>query len=243
MTPVVTPIIRAVAEALCRVVADSYLTYSSTNQVQDLDIISSGTYSGTLPRRFLLEIISANQIRITEDTVLKDFTPIAPYTVTVISGTPFVITGTGISVTATFDRSGILEVGDTFLLRVGKCSTTVREAAQWPRVRASIAKPGVIIYPLPRKMDLASELGYSVELPLVAEFVTNERSEDGESLEEDIGFLLNELNRDLTLGGTCIRLYCTDVIPFNGDAENEQIAQIHFSVEYRHMTADASQWF
>ncbi len=242
MTPIETLIVRAYVQSISRVVAESYLTYGASNTNDGLQISSSGIYSGTVPRKFNLEATGYGTMLVTEMADVNK-NPDAPYSVAVVSGVPFVITGTGISVTATFDSDGVLMIGDKFQLRVGKCSTTIREVIPWEKSRAALAHPGAIIYVPSTEKSLERVQGYMCTMDMVIEFLTDLRSNDSEGLAEDIGCIENELNRDLTQGDVCWKSEINKVQKFDTDGVDVVGAQIFCTAYYRHTTADVSERF
>lgn len=108
--------------------------------------VLSGTYNGTHPRKFEIEVKDANTLHITETTLWANlFTNhAAPIDtdVTFVAGTPLEIASTGISI----EIDATAEVGDEWLVRVGKASNTVANVVPHPFDFNELELPSVSVY-------------------------------------------------------------------------------------------------
>jgi hypothetical protein len=225
-------------DVLRNVVKESYLAgerAAANGAYPTLTLAATGTYTGVLPRKYTVEVISGTQIRFQDLT-----TPGSPVTVTPTTGVPFAIEATGISLTATF--TGALPTGEKWTLRMNKCAATLPDVSLWQKNRDASAFPMGTLFDFSEVKEKRMVDAYYNTLQVVFELWLKEDSLADNEIRDLLGNVEDEWNRDYTCGGYAMESHITESRIFKTDAAPDLVG-IHIigEIMYRHAIASVSQ--
>ena len=117
-------------------VRDATISPPDGSSAEDVGILTgcaavSGTYADTRPRMFNIAVTALNTVTVTDVTLWADLGPshpiIAPATQAYVSGVPFTLSDTSISVTITHNTTATAAwlVGKSWVVRMANASETV----------------------------------------------------------------------------------------------------------------------
>lgn len=186
-------------ERMRGVVANSVL-YASPATIDRMDACtSSGSFSGSYPRQFSIEVTSNTpaQVTITETTLWRELHASHPVVyIEVIDytpGTPFEVDGTGVSL----DFSGDEQVGDEWLLLVNSCSGTINQVYPYYASPDDAVYPRLVVYPSSEQKTLTTINDRSDNtLTFYFDIQVDASMKMEGTLEDLIGDVVDEINRD-----------------------------------------------
>lgn len=243
MSTVRQRIVEQIVENLSNVVKESYVipNTSNVNDPQPL-VVSSGTYSGTTPLKYLITIYAVI-VPLTPTITYEDVTNAgAAIPVVVTSGVPFSI-GNGISITMTFTT---LTVNDKWTVRMNKSASTIKKVLPWFSAGNNVELPHLLVYDSKEHKDLMAIERYDCTLNIHLILRYKEVNRSNNEINGMIGSIENEFNRDIHLTDASANklsynLYVVQSETFISEGSEEIVgAVIQCIVHYRHAISDTS---
>lgn len=203
-------------------------------------IALSGAFTGSVPRKFELEVTVLGTVQITEKTLWADLGLHAQYSdsISYTSGVPFDLTDTGVDITLTG-----AEIGDKWLVRCGTASSSVPAVYENYFQFETMPFPAITVVWLGGSHSPEAS-GYLDVTGTLACYLSVSASqfESGEA-REILGDLRNCLNRDRHLwdGSVCLANDCltnSDEM-FDRSDNGSVIFRLDSTIKYRSKLKDA----
>ena len=203
----------------------------------------SGTYADTFPRMFNITVSALNRITITDATLWADLGPshpvIAPVTQAYVSGVPFTLANTGISVTITHNATATAAwlVGKSWVVRMAKASETVSSIEAYRTAWNDEPFPRLSVFASSDDPDTQGTLESSTKrLQINLLLDVDSQNRNGGRIEEILGDIENEMLRDVYMYDNTQCL--AQNIEFLGstlyDADESSISMVMtFEIRYR----------
>lgn len=168
-------------------------------------IVASGTFAGSYPRSFILEVTAPGVCHVTEDTLFASLGSSAPApintNVNFVEGTPFAIGTTGVSVTLSN-----VETGYKWALRLGNAYQSILGVFEHPIDYSGLPAPSLAVYSSgnSKTLEVLDKTQSQMELDIVLT-CSKEQVENGDHF-EILGDIQDCINRDPKLwdNTTCL---------------------------------------
>ena len=227
-------------------VSNAIINPPDGSSAEDVGVLSacaavSGTYSDTRPRMFDITVSALNTVTITDATLWADLGPghpiIAPATQAYVSGVPFTLADTGISITIAHNATASWLVGKSWVVRMAKASETVSSIEAYRTAWNDEPFPRLSVFASSDDPDTQGTLESSTKrLQINLLLDVDSQNRNGGRIEEILGDIENEMLRDVYMYDNTQCL--AQNIEFLGstlyDADESSISMVMtFEIRYR----------